>query len=418
MSALIPATPMTDTASPKLPSRLTARRRSVPALLEGDWEQGTRVNERRRSGPLVHYSDAKTPNVTKRSPKDKREDSKRELKLDEKDKDKPPSRANSEVIPSSTASPSEKESSGIDKSTSVCQVSQEPDPIPSIMPDSLLGDREREVYDIRGLMFLLCVTVLLGSIIGVVGGIFHKVVYFVRDKLRAGLGGVLYEESPILMYCSMAFICVFTAVTVGIITQKMCPECIGGGMIATRICVSLGAPLRFEVVLYRFVLSSLYMGGGNPLGAEAPTLHICAALAGSINGFFSRIFPSLLNLETMPQIVLIGCVAGLSQAFHTPLGALLFALEEFDFVRRSHITFVLISACAVPAVLVSSGLKNELSSGGNAALFSIPPPRNLDKIHTSLSTGFFGGVTIFFLATFIGIVMAFLAELFGTLTAL
>ena len=68
-----------------------------------------------------------------------------------------------------------------------------------------------------------------------------------------------------------------------------------------------------------------------------------------------KIDPTILNADTMPQIVLIGCVAGLSQAFNTPIGSLLFVLEEFDFVRRSHITFVMIVACSVPATAVSWG---------------------------------------------------------------
>lgn len=347
--------------------------------------------ERRKSGPLVLYSDFKAPALKSPSPP-RKASSPKDGRKTTLDVDKSPSRLS--ACPSSSTTFS----------------LPMPDTDQSIRMQDSLSEKmkfdDREVYDIRSLLFLLLVTAVLGSIIGVVGGVFHKVVFYTRENLRGAIGAPLHDQSPYLMYSMMTLACVLSAVTVGVITQKMCPECIGGGMIATRICVSLGAPLRFEVVVYRFALSSLYMGGGNPLGAEAPTLHICAALAGSINGFFSRIFPSLLNMETMPQIVLIGCVAGISQAFHTPLGALIFALEEFDFVRRSHVTFVLISACAVPATLVSTGVKGLLSAGGNAALFSIPPPRDLDKIRYWM---------LFTLSTSIGIVMALAAEVFNRL---
>eukprot|EP00397_Hematodinium_sp_SG-2012_P001773 GEMP01001778.1.p1 GENE.GEMP01001778.1~~GEMP01001778.1.p1 ORF type:complete len:949 (+),score=157.28 GEMP01001778.1:343-3189(+) len=371
-------------ASGSSSSPASLSRRSLQPPSDGPLDD---LPQRRKSGPLVHYSNVNVPTKSASSPAVVPKAGVKEIEASEK------------VLFSHSLGGGSWNTSPLDDSN---QSSLRSIAIPN--NEHAKREFERDVYDIRSLLFLLFVTGFLGMCIGVGGGLFHKVVFEARNTIRVTIGAPLYEVSPYLMYAGMTISCILSAVTVGIITQKLCPECIGGGMIATRICVSLGAPLRFEVVLYRFALSSLYMGGGNPLGAEAPTLHICAALAGSINGFFSKIFPSLLSLETMPQIVLIGCVAGLSQAFHTPIGALIFALEEFDFVRRSHVTFVLISACAVSATLVSSALK-DLSSA-NAALFSIPPPRKLDQMS-------FG--VLFIMSTVIGICMAVLAELFNRL---
>ncbi|CAD7926806.1 unnamed protein product, partial [Amoebophrya sp. A25] len=104
-------------------------------------------------------------------------------------------------------------------------------------------------------------------------------------------------------------------------------------MVATKICICLSSPIQLQIIAYRFMLSAIYIGGGLPLGIEAPTFHLCAALASNVNQFIERLDNTILNSDTMPQIVLIGCVAGLSQAFNTPIGSLLFVLEEFDFVR-------------------------------------------------------------------------------------
>jgi H+/Cl- antiporter ClcA len=54
-------------------------------------------------------------------------------------------------------------------------------------------------------------------------------------------------------------------------------------MIATKICICLSSPIQLQILVYRFVLSSIYIGGGSPLGIEAPTFHLCAALASNLN---------------------------------------------------------------------------------------------------------------------------------------
>lgn len=94
----------------------------------------------------------------------------------------------------------------------------------------------------------------------------------------------------------------------------------------------------------------------------------------------------------------------MSQAFNTPIGSLLFVLEEFDFVRRSHVTFVMIVACSVPATIVSLALKRFFNM--STSFLSLPPPAGLSS--ESLSLWY-----LMFMAILIGIITAFVGEFFS-----
>jgi H+/Cl- antiporter ClcA len=120
-----------------------------------------------------------------------------------------------------------------------------------------------------------------------------------------------------------------------------------------------------------------------------------------VNQLVGSFDSSILNIDTMPQIVLIGCVAGLSQAFNTPIGSLLFVLEEFDFVRRSHITFVMIVACSVPATVISLQLKHIF--GLPSSFLALPAPERLEDPNISL-------VILYGMAVIIGLFSGWAAE--------
>ena len=73
-----------------------------------------------------------------------------------------------------------------------------------------------------------------------------------------------------------------------------------------------------------------YSQSVNPLGPETPTLHICAAVSCSLYALASKmhgedVFPEV-HTATM---ALVGCTCGLSAVFNTPIGGILFALEEY-----------------------------------------------------------------------------------------
>ena len=72
----------------------------------------------------------------------------------------------------------------------------------------------------------------------------------------------------------------------------------------------------------RFILGSLYVGLGNSLGREGPTVHVSAAIS-------SRIGRWAFNDPARVQSMLpVGMAAGIAAAFNAPLSALTFVFEE------------------------------------------------------------------------------------------
>ena len=93
--------------------------------------------------------------------------------------------------------------------------------------------------------------------------------------------------------------------------------------------MAVGAPIPFRTAITRIVLSSIYLGMGNPLGIEAPILHVTAATASTFVSNGSRLFPDYCQLEHLPTWVFVGVTGGLSAAFSAPMAGITYALEEF-----------------------------------------------------------------------------------------
>lgn len=82
---------------------------------------------------------------------------------------------------------------------------------------------------------------------------------------------------------------------------------------------------------YRFVLGTIFIGFGNSLGREGPTVHMCAAIASKLGVLFG------LAKARVQAMVPIGMGAGIAAAFNAPLSAITFVFEELldDFSTKA-----------------------------------------------------------------------------------
>eukprot|EP00401_Gymnodinium_catenatum_P013821 CAMPEP_0117565834 /NCGR_PEP_ID=MMETSP0784-20121206/56778_1 /TAXON_ID=39447 /ORGANISM="" /LENGTH=501 /DNA_ID=CAMNT_0005363651 /DNA_START=103 /DNA_END=1603 /DNA_ORIENTATION=- len=137
-----------------------------------------------------------------------------------------------------------------------------------------------------------------------------------------------------------------------------------GGYIATKICLAMGSPVPLHIGAYRVLISSFYVGSGNALGIEAPALHISAVVASTLHEVATRISRRFKPLgfvsENLPQAVVLGCAAGLSAAFGSPLAAISYAVEEYVDVRQTGALILLSS-------LVSSLVRHFCQNWAGAA---------------------------------------------------
>ncbi len=95
------------------------------------------------------------------------------------------------------------------------------------------------------------------------------------------------------------------------------------------------------------VLSSLFMVmGGAAIGREGPTIQIAGSIFRKINQWIPESWPKI-SRRTM---IMTGAAAGLAAAFNTPLGGIVFAVEE---LTSTHIRFF---RTAIFSAVIISGL--------------------------------------------------------------
>src|SRR5437868_553723 len=131
----------------------------------------------------------------------------------------------------------------------------------------------------------------------------------------------------------------FAVIVSFLIGHFFCRESIGSGIpqvIATVESANtleslLKKFLSFPMMLTKIIGSCLCVLGGGVTGREGPTLQVSAAI------FFqtARFWPKRFDKPPVQAMILAGGAAGLASAFNTPLGGIVFAIEELS---KAHIS--------------------------------------------------------------------------------
>jgi H+/Cl- antiporter ClcA len=88
--------------------------------------------------------------------------------------------------------------------------------------------------------------------------------------------------------------------------------------------------LNVRIIFVRIASTLAMVGGGGSIGREGPILQI----AGSVYRVVHKVLPPFWPKVSRRIMLVTGGAAGLSAAFNTPLGGIVFAMEE---LTRSHI---------------------------------------------------------------------------------
>lgn len=138
---------------------------------------------------------------------------------------------------------------------------------------------------------------------------------------------------------------------VGIAVRFFAPEAAGSGIPQTKAAFyNRGGKISSKVGLWRFVLGSLYVGLGNALGREGPTVHICTAITSRIGRWAFR------DPTRVQSMAPVGMAAGIAAAFNAPLSALTFVFEElldnFSMKALGGMVIAVVAAAAVSRSLL------------------------------------------------------------------
>ncbi|MBS1519000.1 MAG: chloride channel protein [Bacteroidetes bacterium] len=137
------------------------------------------------------------------------------------------------------------------------------------------------------------------------------------------------------------------------IVVKYSPYARGSGIPQVTAAIELTNPahnykvnklLGIKVIFVKLISSLIMIFGGGVIGREGPTIQISASIFKAINDFLPDWFPKI----SKRNMIVTGAAAGLASAFNTPLGGIVFAIEEltrthFNFFKSALLTGVIIA---------------------------------------------------------------------------
>jgi H+/Cl- antiporter ClcA len=145
------------------------------------------------------------------------------------------------------------------------------------------------------------------------------------------------------------------------IVKKMSPYATGSGIPQVMAAIQLSTPgnsekvnrfLSVRIILVK-VMSSLVMAlGGGAIGREGPTIQIAASVFKIVYKVLPKWWPKIAKRN----MIVTGAAAGLAAAFNTPLGGIVFAIEEltkthFSYFKTAIFSSVIIAGLTAQALL-------------------------------------------------------------------
>ncbi len=109
--------------------------------------------------------------------------------------------------------------------------------------------------------------------------------------------------------------------------------------------------LSIRVIVIKIISSFFMILGGGVIGREGPTIQI----AGSVFRKINQLLPDWWPKISKRNMIMTGAAAGLAAAFNTPLGGIVFAIEELTKTHISYFRTALFTAVII-AGLTAQGL--------------------------------------------------------------
>lgn len=125
------------------------------------------------------------------------------------------------------------------------------------------------------------------------------------------------------------------------LVRRFAPYAQGSGIPQVTAAVELSTPkeckkitklLSIKVLCVKILSSIIMVLGGGAIGREGPTIQISGSIYKVINDWLPLSWPKI----SRKNMIMTGAAAGLSAAFNTPLGGVVFAIEE---LTKTHFTY-------------------------------------------------------------------------------
>ncbi|HEX3387245.1 MAG TPA: chloride channel protein, partial [Mucilaginibacter sp.] len=142
--------------------------------------------------------------------------------------------------------------------------------------------------------------------------------------------------------------------------KRFSPYARGSGIPQVMAAIEITSPknekvvdklLSIRIIIFK-VLSSLVLAiGGGAIGREGPTIQIAASIYRKVNQLLPAWWPKVAKRN----MIITGAAAGLAAAFNTPLGGIVFAIEELTKTHFSYFKTAIFSSVII-AGLTAQGI--------------------------------------------------------------
>lgn len=125
------------------------------------------------------------------------------------------------------------------------------------------------------------------------------------------------------------------------LVKEFAPNAKGSGIPQVMAAVELANPkehrkirnlLSIKIIFFKILSSVILVVGGGAVGREGPTIQIAGSVFRKVNEYLPEWWPKI----SKKNMIMTGAAAGLAAAFNTPLGGIVFALEELS---KTHINY-------------------------------------------------------------------------------
>jgi len=125
------------------------------------------------------------------------------------------------------------------------------------------------------------------------------------------------------------------------IVKRWAPFARGSGIPQVMAAIDLATPkyndkvnrlLSLRILVVKFASSLIMAFGGGVIGREGPTIQVAGCIFRKINEWLPSWWPKI----SKRNMIMTGAAAGLAAAFNTPLGGIVFVVEE---LTRTHISY-------------------------------------------------------------------------------
>lgn len=143
------------------------------------------------------------------------------------------------------------------------------------------------------------------------------------------------------------------------LVKEFAPYAKGSGIPQVMAAVELANPkenrkirqlLSLKIIIFKVLSSVALVIGGGAVGREGPTIQIAGSVFRKVNEYLPDWWPKI----SKKNMIMTGAAAGLSAAFNTPLGGIVFAVEELGKTHINYFKTALFTAVIIAGLMAQT----------------------------------------------------------------